>query len=694
MNFVCNALLTLCRFILICSSLLVSSYSSAVNMPLTPELQVLFPTASHIDKDDKDLSIIPVYLFSDIVGYAFQTAEIFPVRGYGGKPIDIMIGLSPEGRYTGFVVIDHYEPIFMKGDGPQRLVNYMQQLIDVPASNNIYIRGDNQKTLKGRGKSTYIDGITSATVTTNAINKTITKAARAVAQAKELAGYASQSHYIPKMDHFEKLSLSQLVERGLVKHWSIYKQQINAAISDKKLGYPSQPVSIENQPPLAELYAAYFSHPLVAKNLLPDARYQDWLNYKTEGDQYVLLFSKGLWKQQPFSNFLGLKQRNTDVIRKKVPDFDISKELPASGWDEVALYRIPPVATFDPLARTKMIFKASPGINLYDDFQLPAGDFKAELNQEANELALWQELWQQRQNEIALLTLGLVLLTMLFLNQHYAVLNPKIFHKIRLGYLAFTLFFIGYYAQGQLSIVNLLTVQHLWMEGASLTSFLLDPIISILWCYVLISLIFFGRGLFCGWLCPFGALQEFAGILATKLKIKRWKIKPTWHNRLQKLKYVLLISIIGATFYSLALGETLAELEPFKTSITLYFIREWQYVIYALILLLLAMKVHKFYCRYLCPLGASLAILGAFPIFNWLTRRAECGTPCQNCRVNCEIDAISKEGDIDMKECVQCLECIVINYNPTLCAIEVADTKRKNKREKQADNIIASTVDV
>ena len=134
--------------------------------------------------------------------------------------------------------------------------------------------------------------------------------------------------------------------------------------------------------------------------------------------------------------------------------------------------------------------------------------------------------------------------------------------------------------------------------------------------------------------------------------------------------------------------------EPFKTSITLYFIREWQYVIYALILLLLAMKVHKFYCRYLCPLGASLAILGAFPIFNWLTRRAECGTPCQNCRVNCEIDAISKEGDIDMKECVQCLECIVINYNPTLCAIEVADTKRKNKREKQADNIIASTLDV
>lgn len=220
------------------------------------------------------------------------------------------------------------------------------------------------------------------------------------------------------------------------------------------------------------------------------------------------------------------------------------------------------------------------------------------------------------------------------------------------------------------------------MDGSSLDLFLLDPIIFILGCYVLISLVLFGRGLFCGWLCPFGALQEFVGLLGKKLNIKLWKIKPTWHNRLQKLKYILLAGIMGASFYSLTLGEVLAELEPFKTSMTLYVVREWQYVIYAVILLLLALKVHKFYCRYLCPLGASLAILGAIPIFNWLTRRAECGSPCQNCRMNCEIDAINKQGKINMRECVQCLECIVINNNPKLCAIEVAETK-KQKRKAQ-----------
>ena len=155
-----------------------------------------------------------------------------------------------------------------------------------------------------------------------------------------------------------------------------------------------------------------------------------------------------------------------------------------------------------------------------------------------------------------------------------------------------------------------------------------------------------------------------------------------WHNHLQKLKYLLLVILIGGSFDSLTLGTTLSELEPFKTSITLYFMREWQYVIYAVILLLMAMKIHKFYCRYLCPLGAFFALLGAFPIFNWLTRRAECGTPCQKCRVNCEIDAISKQGDIDMKECIQCLECVVINSSPTLCATEVVIIRKRRRKER------------
>lgn len=604
--------------------------SMAVEVPLTPELQLLFPTASHTNQEDKDLSITPVYQLGKLAGYAFQTAEIFPVRGYGGKPIDIMIGLTSQGKYTGFVVIDHYEPIFVKGDGPQKLKKYMAQLINVSASNNLYISGDNKKELQGGGKSTYIDGITSATVTTNAINKTITRSARAVARAKQLAGYAPQSRNIPRVVEFEKLTLQQLVDTGLIKHWPIYKQQVDTAIMDNKMGYPSQPVSVDNAIPLVEIYLAYFSHPIVAKNILSESAYQTWMNQYKKDEQYLLILGKGKWKQKLLSLRLSLKQRNTEVIRKPF-EFNKPDKIIADRhgkWDEVSLLRIPIVANFNPLDRIKLTFNVTKQVKLVDIHQLPTEYFTTDNSQVIDDIVLWKKLWKQRKDEIALLLLGLVLLLILFVNQHFFVLNPGDFHKIRIGYLLFTILFIGYYAQGQLSIVNILTLQYLMMERASLASFLLDPIVSILWCFVLVSLVFFGRGLFCGWLCPFGALQELTAIFAAKFKVKKWKVSEKWHNRLQKLKYFILVIIVGGSSFSLTIGATLAEIEPFKTSITLYFIREWQYVIYAVILLLMAVKIHKFYCRYLCPLGAFFALLGAFPIFNWLTRRAECGTPC------------------------------------------------------------------
>ncbi len=683
MNFDRSTFYNFAMAIFISFTFFISLRSVAVEVPLTSELQRLFPTASHTNQEDKDLSITPVYQLGTLAGYAFHTAEIFPVRGYGGKPIDIMIGLTPQGLYSGFVVIDHYEPIFIKGNGPQKLNKYMAQLTNIAASNNIYISGD-KKELQGGGKSTYIDGITSATVTTNALNKTITKSARAVARAKQLAGYASLSRNIPKVGMFEVLTLKQLVDTGLIKHWPIYKQQLDTAKMDKKLGYPSQPVSMDNVTPLAEIYLAYVSHPLVAKNIFSEKSYLAWLNQYKKDEQYLLILGKGQWGKKLLSSRLSLKQRNTEIIRKP---FELNKPEKSIAdrhgkWDEISLLRIPTVANFNPLDRIKLTFNATKQTRLVDIHQLPAEYFTTDNSQLTDDIALWQQLWNQRENEIALLLLGLVLLLIIFLNQHYFVLNPDSFNKIRLGYLLFTIIFIGYYAQGQLSIVNILTFQHLMMDGASLVPFLLDPMISILWCFVLVSLVFFGRGLFCGWLCPFGALQELVGIFAAKLNIKKWKINKKWHNHLQKLKYLLLIMIVCGSFFSLTLGATLAELEPFKTSITLYFIREWQYVIYAAILLLIAMKVHKFYCRYLCPLGACLALLGAFPIFNWLTRRTECGTPCQKCRTNCEIDAISKQGDIDMKECIQCLECVVINSNPTLCAIEVVATKKRQRKER------------
>ncbi|WP_176038829.1 4Fe-4S binding protein, partial [Brucella tritici] len=87
------------------------------------------------------------------------------------------------------------------------------------------------------------------------------------------------------------------------------------------------------------------------------------------------------------------------------------------------------------------------------------------------------------------------------------------------------------------------------------------------------------------------------------------------HERLWPLKYMIFLGLFGLSLYSVALAEVFAEVEPFKTSIILKFAREWPFVIYALTLLTAGLFIERFYCRYMCPLGAALAIPGRIRMF-------------------------------------------------------------------------------
>ena len=178
--------------------------------------------------------------------------------------------------------------------------------------------------------------------------------------------------------------------------------------------------------------------------------------------------------------------------------------------------------------------------------------------------------------------------------------------------------------------------------------------------------------------------------LAKKLHIRQWKISERWHLRLQWLKYLILVALIPTAFYSLTLAERLAEVEPFKTSITLFFVRSWPFVLYAVLLLGIGLFVHKFYCRYVCPLGAGLAILGRLRLFSWLTRIDACGKPCQHCHNKCEIGAIKRSGAIDYDECIQCLECIVILNNEDQCVAQISARKQAARAQRADNNIIVS----
>lgn len=297
-----------------------------------------------------------------------------------------------------------------------------------------------------------------------------------------------------------------------------------------------------------------------------------------------------------------------------------------------------------------------------------------------SEEAIWIFAWRKRVFEIGVLVAGLIGLTLILIFQDWLARRPKLVAWVRNAFLLFTLFFIGWYALAQLTVINVLTFVHAAMREFNWEHFLIDPMLFILWSFVAITLLLWGRGVYCGWLCPFGALQELINKIAQRVNVPQWEFPDVVHERLWAVKYVILIMLFGISLQSMGEAAVYAEVEPFKTTFSMHFHREWPFVLYAGALIAVTVFNRKFFCKYLCPLGAALAIPGRFRLFDWwLRRRKECGKPCQTCSHDCPVRAIRPTGEINANECHYCLDCQVTYYNERKCPPLIERLKRRER---------------
>jgi polyferredoxin len=326
-----------------------------------------------------------------------------------------------------------------------------------------------------------------------------------------------------------------------------------------------------------------------------------------------------------------------------------------------------------PVTRLKgIIFPEKITADLSYSFKLPSRFYTAPESDSKS----WVGMWYDKRAVISVLVIGLAILSLALAFQKKLVAQERRFVIFRNIYLVFTLFFVGWYAQGQLSIVNLTGLVQALIALRGLGYMMYDPVTLILLVFVCISPLLWGRGTYCGWLCPFGALQEFLAKIGQFFKVPQFRLKPETDRKLKWIKYpVLAIILLGAIFSS-RVTDVVVEVEPFKTAITLNFIRSWPFVAYALGLLVANLFIYKFFCRYLCPFGAGLAVLGRFRILDWIPRRKECGKPCQTCRHQCEYQAINRDGTIQYDECFQCMECVIIYASDEKCAPLIMEKKR------------------
>jgi nitrous oxidase accessory protein len=199
--------------------------------------------------------------------------------------------------------------------------------------------------------------------------------------------------------------------------------------------------------------------------------------------------------------------------------------------------------------------------------------------------------------------------------------------------------------------------------------FLSEPLIFMLWIAIAVTLVIWGRGFFCGWVCPYGALLEAL--------IGLWeKVAPTaWREHLEAWeppqvfrhgKFIVFGVILAVSFVSLPLAEAIDEIEPFKTFV-LHLVRPSAFVIYFVVITILSVVMYRFFCRFMCPLGGALAIPSTRSPLLPLYRYEMC-TRCKICAKGCEPKAISFEtGRIDYQECLQCWDCQATGKDEAVC---------------------------
>ena len=658
---------------------------------------------------------------STLRGYVFLNTDVVGAVGYSGKPIHLLIGLDTEGTIAGVVLHEHHEPIVLIGIPERKVKSFIAGYVGRNVREFLEERDADDRSL---------DIIAGATVTIlvidDAIRRATVKMARALGLAGLGAGQAAEALSRGEVDTAQEGidDWMTLIGDGSVRRLSLSVGDVTgdfAAAGKEKAA--ARPESDDPEERFVDLYAALVSAPVIGRSLLGEAEYQNLLTRLEPGQHALLIAANGLYSFKG-SGFVrgGIFDRiqlaqGEGSVRFRDRHYkhlgEVAADL-AQPFAEVALFVVPADAEFDPAAPWTLQLLVQRAIGALDkDFLLyeisytlperylkplpaPPAAAEAALADAAGagfaepEAApeLWPRIWEDRIVDVAVLGAALIALTLIFFFQDWFARRPKLATAVRVGFLLFIVAWLGGFAQAQLSVVNVLTFGNALITDFRWSYFLMDPLIFLLWCSTAIALIFWGRGVFCGWLCPFGALQELLNKAARLARVPQVTLPWGLHERLWPVKYVIFIGIFGVSFHDLAFAERLAEVEPFKTTVILRFAHDWPFVAWAGVLLGTGLFIERFFCRYICPLGAALAIPGKIRIMEWLRRHKECGAPCHRCAQECMVQAIHPDGHINPNECLYCLHCQQVYHDEHRCPPMIQRRlKRERRRARASTNI-------
>jgi len=177
------------------------------------------------------------------------------------------------------------------------------------------------------------------------------------------------------------------------------------------------------------------------------------------------------------------------------------------------------------------------------------------------------------------------------------------------------------------------------------------------------------RNAFCGWLCPFGFMQDmvssFSAFVQKKVPAIRKGVK-TLKTRGKKLavidrplrflKYIVLAwAVLGAAYYGFMVFR---DVDPWAAVWNLAELSLGLGTVVLAITLVASLFVERTWCRYACPLGAATGLVSKLsPVY--LKRESEACKSCAICTTACPMGLpVHTATTIKSVDCIGCLECV------------------------------------
>jgi NosR/NirI family nitrous oxide reductase transcriptional regulator len=686
--------------------------------------QDVFPGATRFGDPQGDPPIVPVFAAVQLQGYVYLNSDFAVATGYSGKPVNILVGIDTTGVVRGIKLVEHKEPIVLVGVPEARVVAAINKLIGLEIA----------PVAAGKERAPQPDIVSGATVTILVMADSVVRSAVRLWRSGRLSPAEAGAAPRPTAEAEKVINQEEEGEEEqdwptLLKQGSIARLHLTVSYVNRAFERSGNAAAAANPQPggpddtFIDLYVSLVSVPAIGESLLGEEAYKQLKHRLKPGQQAILVAGNGLYSFKGSGYVRGgifdrieLLQDGSGTRFRDRNQERLGNVAAASAptFREISVFTVPEDFAFEPTepwelqllvqrvtgVRDKAFLTFNLPYNLPDRYirrvsraptptaekreherSIEAAAPPASAAGQGEEDPLWKQMWRRNTASVAITGLAILVLTAIFFFQNQLVRRPRLYTWVRRGFLAFTLIWLGWYANAQLSVVNVLTFSNALITGFSWEYFLTSPLIFILWSAVAVGLLFWGRGPFCGWLCPFGALQELTNNIAKALGVPQIRVPWGLHERLWPIKYIIFLFLFGMSLYSIAFAERLSEVEPFKTAIVLKFLREWPFVVYAAALLGAGLFIERFFCRYLCPLGAALAIPGRGRMFEWLRRWPECGKPCQRCANECPVQSIHPEGHINVNECIYCMHCQELYWDDQRCPHMIQIRLKRAKRD-------------